>query len=120
MSDSSYESIEEFRKEREKLNEIVLNQDDINIKRFFNLDTKVYKDGALPAKIKEMLGLVSSLVLGCDDCILYHLIRCYEEGVTSEEINEVVDIGMLVGGSITIPHVRKLYKKWEQLKKKEK
>lgn len=110
--------IKQFKEEREKLNEIVLNYGKINTKRFFNLDSNVYKKGALSKKVKELLGLVSSLVLKCDDCILYHIIRCFEENVSDEELEEALSIGLIVGGSITIPHVRKAYKHWEELKKK--
>lgn len=112
---ASYESVEAFRKEREALNEIVLKYGKKNIKRFFNLDTQAYTDGALDAKTKEMLGLVASLVLRCDDCILYHIIRCFEEGVADDEIEEVLNIGLVVGGSIVIPHLRRAFKHWEEL-----
>lgn len=108
--------VEEFRKERERLNEIVLRNASLKIKRFYALDSEVYGSGALPAKTKEMLGLASSLVLRCDDCILYHVIRCKEEGVTDAEMEELVAIGLVVGGSITIPHIRRLYDAWEELK----
>jgi AhpD family alkylhydroperoxidase len=107
--------IEEFQKEREALNEIILKRDDLNIKRFFGLDSAVYRDGALDAKTKEMLGLVASLVLRCDDCILYHVIRVKELGVTDKEFDEIMSIGLVVGGSITIPHVRRAYRSWKEL-----
>ncbi|MDY0095603.1 MAG: carboxymuconolactone decarboxylase family protein [Candidatus Vecturithrix sp.] len=110
------DTITAFREERERLNEIVLKYGQKDIKRFFNLDTNVYKDGALPAKTKELLGLAASLVLRCDDCILYHTIRCCEEGVTDEEFEETMTIGLIVGGSITIPHLRRAFKHWEELK----
>ncbi len=107
--------VKKFREEREQLNEIVLGQDDINIKRFFSLDTAVYRAGALDAKTKELLGLVASLVLRCDDCITYHVIKVKEEKTTDAEFSEVMSIGLVVGGSITIPHVRRAYKLWEDL-----
>ena len=107
---------DKFRQEREALNEKILARDDLNIKRFFALDSAVYKEGALSAKTKEMLGLVASLVLRCDDCITYHVIQAAGEKVTDKEFDEVMSIGMLVGGSITIPHVRRAYKRWEELK----
>ncbi len=113
------DSIKKFKKEREKLNDIVLNYGKINTKRFFNLDSNVYKDGALSSKVKELIGLVSSLVLRCDDCILYHIIRCYENKVSDDELEEALSIGLIVGGSITIPHVRRAYKHWDELKNKE-
>jgi len=105
----------EFREERERLNEIVLEQGELTIKRFFSLDTQAYKGGALDVKTKELLGLVASVVLRCDDCILYHLLRCFEEGVTDEEFEETMSIGLVVGGSITIPHVRRAFKEWKEL-----
>lgn len=111
-------SIEQFRLEREKLNEIVLKNAGTTTKRFFNLDTKAYNDGALDSKTKEMMGLTASLVLRCDDCITYHAIRCYELGVTTEELEETASIGLVVGGSIVIPHLRRLYRTWEELKEK--
>ena len=107
-------TVEEFRREREKLNEAVLAREDLNIKRFFGLDSAVYRDGALPAKTKELLGLVASLVLRCDDCVTYHVIRARELGVTETEFDEVMSIGLVVGGSITIPHVRRAYRAWEE------
>jgi ribonuclease HI len=107
--------IEEFKKERELLNEHVLARDDINIKRFFGIDEAVYRDGALPAKTKELLGLVASLVLRCDDCIMYHVIKAKENAVSDAEFDEVMSIGLVVGGSITIPHVRRAYRTWKEL-----
>ena len=110
------ERVKQFREEREKLNEIVLAREDLNIKRFFGIDTAVYRDGALDAKTKEMLGLVGSLVLRCDDCITYHVIRVKELGVNDREFDEVMSIGLVIGGSITIPHLRRAYRIWEELK----
>ena len=106
---------EQFRREREKLNELVLSREDINIKRFFGLDAAVYRDGALNARTKELLGLVASLVLRCDDCVAYHVIRVKEYGVTDEEFNEALSVGLVVGGSITIPHLRRAVRLWEDL-----
>jgi len=111
--------IHDFRKEREKLAELMIAKSDINMKRFLNLDTKAYGGGALPAKQKEMLGLVASLVLRCDDCINYHLVQCHEAGITEAELIEVLDIGLVVGGSITIPHIRRALKSWEELQGEE-
>lgn len=107
--------VEQFRKEREALNEIILKRDNLDIKRFFSLDSAVYRDGALDNKTKELLGLVASLVLRCDDCITYHVIRAKENNVSSEEFDEVMSIGLVVGGSITIPHVRRAYRLWEEM-----
>jgi AhpD family alkylhydroperoxidase len=108
---------ENFRKEREQLNEIVMKYAGKTTRRFFNLDTIVYKEGALPEKTKEMLGLVASLVLRCDDCIKYHLNQCLEINVTDEEMDEVMSIGLIVGGSITIPHIRRAMQFWDENKK---
>jgi ribonuclease HI len=109
------ESVDKFKKEREALNEIVLKRDNLNIKRFYGIDTAVYRDGALDTKTKELLGLVASLVLRCDDCITYHVIRAAEEGITGEEFDEVMAVGMVVGGSITIPHVRRAARLWQEI-----
>lgn len=114
------DAIATFRAERERMNEIVLKYGKTDIKRFFNIDSNVYKDGTLPAKTKELLGLVASLVLRCDDCILYHTIRCAEEGVTDAEFEETMSIGLIVGGSITIPHLRRAFTHWEELKNMQK
>jgi AhpD family alkylhydroperoxidase len=112
--------IERFRAEREELNEIVMQYAGLDIKRFYSLDSQVYRDGALPKETKELLGLVASLVLRCDDCIKYHIIRCDEEGVTSEELVEALAIALVVGGSITIPHLRRALQAWDELQEVEK
>src|SRR5215472_13313658 len=88
------------------MNEKILAQGNLGVKRFFNLDTQAYHDGALSAKTKELLGLVASLVLRCDDCVTYHIIQCVREKVTDEEFFEAFNVGLIVGGSITIPHLR--------------
>jgi AhpD family alkylhydroperoxidase len=111
-------SIDQFKIERDRLNEIVMKYAGLGTKRFFNLDSQVYREGALSVKVKEMMGLVGSLVLRCDDCIKYHIIRCSEEGVSNEELEELLSIGLVIGGSITIPHLRRAYHAWEELKKK--
>jgi len=110
--------IDDFKKEREKLNKIVMKYAGTPIKRFYSLDSQVYREGALPSKVKEMLGLVASFVLRCNDCIKYHTIRCYEEGVSDAEFEEVLTIGLIVGGSITIPHLRVAFSAWDELKEK--
>lgn len=107
--------IEKFQTERERLNEIVMKYAQLEMKRFWSLDSQVYRNGALPAKFKELLGLVASLVLRCDDCVKYHLIRCHEEKVTSEEMEEALVIGLIVGGSIVIPHLRRAFEAWNEL-----
>lgn len=97
----------EFRSFRERMNERILEAGNLDIKRFFALDSRVYEAGALPVQTKELLGLVASLVLRCDDCISYHVIRCKEDGVTDEQIFETLSVGLVVGGSIVIPHLRR-------------
>jgi AhpD family alkylhydroperoxidase len=110
------QSFEEFRRERQELTELALDKANLEIKRFFSLDSQAYRDGALPTKTKEMLGLVASLVLRCDDCVFYHLGRCHEEGVSDDELQDVLGIGLVVGGSIVIPHLRRAVAAWEELK----
>lgn len=105
----------EFRKYREKMNEKILGSDHLGIKRFFNLDTQAYAEGALDAKTKEMLGLVASMVLRCDDCISYHIIRCAEEKVNRQEMIEVFNVALIVGGSIVIPHMRRAFETMDQV-----
>ncbi|WP_435642110.1 carboxymuconolactone decarboxylase family protein [Micavibrio aeruginosavorus] len=106
--------IESFKSTREKQNAILAKYANQQQKRFFGLDAATYQAGALDKKTKELLGFTASLVLRCDDCILYHLIACKESGVTSEELSEAVGIAMLVGGSITIPHVRRAMSIWDE------
>lgn len=107
--------VQEFNDYRAKMNEKILAEDNKVLKRFFNLDTNAYQDGALNSKTKELLGLVASMVLRCDDCIRYHLGKCYDEGVSKEELFEVFAIANLVGGSICIPHTRRAVEYWEAL-----
>ena len=107
--------VKEFNAFRKKMNEKILAEDNKVLKRFFNLDTNAYQDGALDKKTKELLGLVASMVLRCDDCISYHLGSCYELGVTRAEVFEVFAIANLVGGSICIPHTRRAVAYWEEL-----
>ena len=99
--------LNEFVEFRKRMNERILEHDNQVVRRFFALDTQTYKDGALPTKTKEMLGLVASLVLRCDDCISYHVAECRKAGVTREEFFEVFSVGLVVGGSIVIPHLRR-------------
>ncbi len=99
--------LQEFRAFRERMNERILDQDNLDIRRFFALDSSVYEAGALPVRTKELLGLVASLVLRCDDCITYHIVRCVEEGMGDDEIFECLSVGLVVGGSIVIPHLRR-------------
>jgi len=99
--------VHDFNEYRSKMNDRILSTDNLVIKRFFNLDTNSYMEGALPVKTKEMLGLVASMVLRCDDCVRYHVQQCHEVGITREEMFEVFSIGLVVGGSIVIPHLRR-------------
>ncbi len=107
--------IDDFNSYRSRMNDRIMETANTNIKRFFALDTTSYAEGALDVKTKEMLGLVASMVLRCDDCIKYHLGKCYEAGVTTEELNEVFMIANLVGGSIVIPHYRRAVEYWDEL-----
>ncbi len=99
--------LEEFRDFRERMNARILESGNLDVKRFFALDSRAYEAGALPAKTKELMGLVASMVLRCDDCVTYHIVRCREEGVTREEFFEAFNVALVVGGSITIPHLRR-------------
>ena len=109
-------TIDEFKEERERLNELVLGADHLGIKRFFNLDTNCYRDGALPGRTKELLGLVASLVLRCNDCVDYHLDRCVAEGFDDAELHDAMNVGLVVGGSIVIPHLRHAFDTLAQLR----
>lgn len=109
------ELVKEFNDYRSKMNDVILEQKNLTLNRFFNLDMHAYADGALDAKTKEMLGLVASMVLRCDDCIKYHLETSYKHGVTKEEMMEAMGIATLVGGTIVIPHLRRAYEFWEAL-----
>ncbi|PLV60272.1 carboxymuconolactone decarboxylase family protein [Thermotoga sp. KOL6] len=110
----------EFVETRRELNEKVISKGTLNTKRFFNLDGAVYREGKLDVKTKELIGLVASLVLRCDDCIKYHLVRCVQEGVSDEEFFEAFDVALVVGGSIVIPHLRRAVKFLEELREMEK
>lgn len=110
------ERLEQFRAFRERMNERILARGTLTTRRFFNLDTRCYEDGVLPTRTKEMLGLVASLVLRCDDCISYHIVRCLETGVTEDELMEVFDVGLIVGGSIVIPHLRRAHALLDELR----
>ncbi|MDE6451127.1 MAG: carboxymuconolactone decarboxylase family protein [Odoribacter sp.] len=109
------DKIKEFRDYRSRMNEKILASGNKVIKRIYNTDTNAYLDGALSAKVKEMLGLATSMVLRCDDCIKYHLEKCYEQKVTTEEVFEVFAVADVVGGTIVIPHLRRAVEYWELL-----
>jgi AhpD family alkylhydroperoxidase len=109
--------IEEFNTYRSEMNHKIMASDNKVIKRFFNLDTNTYAEGALDVKTKEMIGLACSMVLRCDDCIKYHLGKSFEAGLKKEEIFEVFSIATIIGGSIVIPHLRRAVEYWELLEK---
>jgi len=107
--------LEEFNSYRTRMNEKILAADNKVMKRIYSIDTLTYQDGALSARVKEMLGLATSMVLRCDDCIKYHLIKCREKEVSTDEIFEIFSVANLVGGTIVIPHTRRAVEFWEEL-----
>jgi len=109
--------IDEFEAYRERMNKRVLESGHLGIKRFFRLDGAAYEAGALDARTKELLGLVASTVLRCNDCIDYHLIQCVKAGYTDEEIHDALNVALIVGGSIVIPHLRRAYETLDLLRK---
>jgi AhpD family alkylhydroperoxidase len=109
--------VEEFNIYRTRMNEVILSKNNLVMKRLWNLDTNTYEDGALNKKIKEMLGLVASMVLRCDDCIKYHLGNCHDLGVNTNELYEIFAVANIVGGTIVIPHTRRAAEYWEELLK---
>ncbi len=110
--------VDEFNIYREKMNSRILEDNNKVIKRIFNLDTNAFMEGALNVKTKELLGLVASAVLRCDDCVRYHLETCHKEGLAKEEVAEALSIATLVGGTIVIPHLRRAYEYWDALEEK--
>lgn len=108
--------LQAFQEFRQKMNEKILAQGNLQIKRFFALDSQAYTDGALPARTKELLGLVASMVLRCDDCIAYHLVQCAKRGVTDDEFFETFTVALVVGGSIVIPHLRRAVEMLEEIR----
>ncbi len=107
--------VKEFNDYRQKMNEVILSKNNLVMKRLWNLDTNTYDEGALDKKTKEMLGLVASMVLRCDDCIKYHLGKCRELGINTEEVYEIFAVANIVGGTIVIPHTRRAAEYWEEL-----
>lgn len=107
--------VDEFNEYRAKMNEVILSKNNLVMKRLWNLDTNTYEAGALDVKTKELLGLVASMVLRCDDCIKYHLGKCHEQGVTTNELYETFAVANIVGGTIVIPHTRRAAEYWEEL-----
>lgn len=108
--------VQEFNDYRTRMNDVILGKDNLVIKRLWNLDTNTYAEGALDVKTKEMLGLVASMVLRCDDCIKYHLGKSHELGLTTEQVYEVFAVANIVGGTIVIPHTRRAAEYWEALR----
>lgn len=111
--------VQEFNAYRQKMNDKLLADNNKIVKRIFNLDTNAYAAGALDVKTKELLGLVASTVLRCDDCVKYHLETCYKEGISKDEMMEAMGIATLVGGTIVVPHLRRAYEFWEALETQE-
>lgn len=111
--------LNDYREYRKKMNDRLLAADNLVIKRIYNLDTNTYTDGALSAREKEMMGLVASMVLRCDDCIKYHLEQCFELGMNKAQIMEIFAVANLVGGTIVIPHTRRALEFWEELEKEQ-
>jgi AhpD family alkylhydroperoxidase len=107
--------VKEFNDYRTKMNEVILSKENLVIKRLWNLDTNTYAEGSLDVKTKEMLGLVASMVLRCDDCIKYHLGKSHELGISTEQVYEVFAVANIVGGTIVIPHTRRAAEYWEEL-----
>jgi AhpD family alkylhydroperoxidase len=107
--------VQEFNDYRTKMNKVILSKDNLVIKRLWNLDTNTYAEGALSTQTKEMLGLVASMVLRCDDCIKYHLGKCHEEGISTAQMYEIFAVANIVGGTIVIPHTRRAAEYWEEL-----
>lgn len=111
--------VNDFNAYRAKMNERILAEDNLVLKRLFNLDTNTYQDGALSSKTKEMLGLVASMVLRCDDCVKYHLEKCYQLGVTRAEVFEIFSVANIVGGTIVIPHTRRAVEFWDAIENRQ-
>jgi len=107
--------VTDFNEYRERMNDVILGNGNLVMKRLWNLDTNTYQEGALDVKTKEMLGLVASMVLRCDDCIKYHLGKCHELGMSTDEVYEVFAVANIVGGTIVIPHTRRAAEYWEVL-----
>ncbi len=107
--------LDEFNSYRDRMNQKILDADNKAIKRFYSVDTIAYQPGALDIKTKEMMGLASSMVLRCDDCIKYHIIKCHENSVSKDEFFEIFSVAMVVGGSIVIPHLRRAVEFLEEM-----
>ncbi len=112
--------VDEFNSYRQKMNDKILGENNKVLKRIFNLDTNAFAEGALDKRTKELLGLVASLVLRCDDCVKYHLESSFKEGLKRDEVMETLSIGTLIGGTIVIPHLRRAFEYWDALEEAEK
>jgi len=108
-------TVEEFDTYRQGMNEAIMAEDNLILKRIFNLDANAFMDGVIPARTKEMLGLVASMVLRCDDCVKYHLGKCHEQGLSTAEVMEIFALANLIGGTIVIPHTRRALDFWNEL-----
>jgi len=108
-------SIQEFNDYRQRMNDVILSKNNLVLKRLWNLDANTYESGALDKSVKEMLGLVASMVLRCDDCIKYHLGKCHELGITTDQMYEIFAVANIVGGTIVIPHTRRAAEYWDEL-----
>ena len=117
MTEPSPGTLADFHGFRERMNAVILGAGNLTINRFFALDGRAYEAGALGAKTKELLGLVASIVLRCDDCITYHVVRCREEGVSDPEFYDAFGVALVVGGSIVIPHLRRAVARLEEIPK---
>ena len=109
-----------FNEYRKRMNERILGTDNLEIKRFWALDSRAYEEGALDERTKELLGLATSMVLKCDDCVTYHIVRCVQLGLTDEELLEALSVALVVGGSITIPHIRRAVEAIDECREMEK
>jgi len=109
--------MKEFDEYRKRMNERVMASGNLQIKRFWSLDSQAYRPGALDEKTKELLGLVTSTVLRCDDCVAYHVVRCIQLGLSDEELYEALNVALVVGGSITVPHIRRAFETIDQCRK---
>lgn len=111
----SAESLDVFQKFRSDMNDEIHQSGHLGLKRFFALDHQAYQDGPLPGKTKELLGLVASTVLRCDDCITYHLVQCGEAGWKRDEVIDALNVALVVGGSIIIPHLRRAFARMNEI-----
>ncbi|HUS78945.1 MAG TPA: carboxymuconolactone decarboxylase family protein [Patescibacteria group bacterium] len=112
--------LKEFNEYRKRMNERIIDSGNLGMKRFWALDSRAYEEGALDERTKELLGLATSMVLRCNDCVTYHIVRCIQLGVSDEELLEALNVALVVGGSITIPHIRKAVETMDECRELEK